>query len=103
MGPVAYRIALPSNMGQVHNVFHMSMLGGYLQDLSHIIDYHEHTLDDNLVYEEKPFQILDRQLKQLRNKAIPMVKVEWQEHNGKEAIWEREEEMKQRYLKLFST
>ena len=103
VGPVAYRVALPPNMEQVHNVFHVSMLRGYLQDLSHIIDYQLIALNDNLIYEEKPIQILDRQMKQLRSKVIPIVKVEWQEHYGKKATWEREEEMRQRYLELFST
>ncbi|XP_028076706.1 uncharacterized protein LOC114278770 [Camellia sinensis] len=42
-------------------------------------DYHELMLDDNLIYEEKPIQILDRQVKQLRNKTIPMLKVKWEE------------------------
>ncbi|XP_028052556.1 uncharacterized protein LOC114257040 [Camellia sinensis] len=67
VGPVAYRVALPPIMSQVHNVFHVSMLRGYLPDLSHVIDYHQIELDDKLTYEEKPIRILDRQVKQLRN------------------------------------
>ncbi|XP_028057521.1 uncharacterized protein LOC114261443 [Camellia sinensis] len=103
LGPVAYQISLPPGMEQVHNVFHVSMLRGYLQDPSHVIDYHQIILDDDMVYEEKPIQILDWQVKQLRNKTILMVKVEWREHHRNEAIWEREEEMRQQYLELFST
>ncbi|XP_028094959.1 uncharacterized protein LOC114294969 [Camellia sinensis] len=30
LGPVAYQIALPPSMEQMHNVFHVSMLRGYL-------------------------------------------------------------------------
>ncbi|XP_028104470.1 uncharacterized protein LOC114303531 [Camellia sinensis] len=82
---VAYRVALPLSMGQVHNVFHVSVLRGYLPDPSHVIDYHQITLDDKLTYEETPIRILDRQLKQLHNWVISMVKVEWQEHYGTEA------------------
>ncbi|XP_028082239.1 uncharacterized protein LOC114283574 [Camellia sinensis] len=57
-------------------VLDQSYLLGYLQDPSHVINYGQIALDDNLIYEEKPIQILDRQVKQLRNKTIPMVKVE---------------------------
>ena len=73
VGPVAYRVALPPHMSQVHNVFHISMLRGYLADPSHVIDHHQIELDDKLTYEEKPLRILDRQVKQLRNREIPMV------------------------------
>ena len=52
-------------------------------------------------YDEWPVQIVDRQVKQLRSKTIPMVKVEWKEHYGTEATWEKEEEMRQQYLHLF--
>ena len=30
LGPVAYRVALPSGFEQIHNVFHVSVLRGYL-------------------------------------------------------------------------
>ncbi|XP_028098346.1 uncharacterized protein LOC114298043 [Camellia sinensis] len=74
---------------------------GYLADPSHVIDYHHIELDDKLTYEEKPIRILDRQVKQLRNREIPMVKVEWQEHYGTGATWEKEEEMQHQYPHLF--
>ncbi|XP_028061583.1 uncharacterized protein LOC114265041 [Camellia sinensis] len=88
LGHVAYQIDLPPGMEQVHNVFHVSMLRGYLRDPFHVINYHQIVLDDDMVYEEKPVRILDRQVKQLRNKTIPMVKFEWKEHYGKKATWE---------------
>ncbi|XP_028063912.1 uncharacterized protein LOC114267122 [Camellia sinensis] len=101
LGPIAYCIALPLGMEQVHNVFHVSMLRGYLRDPFHVIDYHRIALDEDMMYEEWPVQIIDWQVKQLRNKNIPMMKVEWREHYGKEATWEKEEEMRQRYPHLF--
>ncbi|XP_028127496.1 uncharacterized protein LOC114323988 [Camellia sinensis] len=101
LGPVAYRIALSPGMEQMHNVFHVSMLCGYLRDSFHVIDYHWIPLDEDMMYEEWPAQIIDRQMKQLRNKTIPMVKVEWREHYGKQATWKKEEEMRQQYSYLF--
>ncbi|XP_028117388.1 uncharacterized protein LOC114315012 [Camellia sinensis] len=102
LGPITYHIALPPGMEQVHNIFHVSMLHGYLRDPFHVIDHHRIALDENMMYEEWPVQIIDRQVKQLRNKTIPTVKVEWKEHYGKEATLEKEEEMRQRYPHLFS-
>ncbi|XP_028086187.1 uncharacterized protein LOC114287105 [Camellia sinensis] len=54
LDPVVYRIALPPGMEQVHNVFHISMLQSYLRDPSHVINYHQIKLDDNMGYEEQP-------------------------------------------------
>ena len=53
-------------------------------------------------YREWPERIIDRQVKQLRNKSIPMVKVELKEYYGRDATWEKEEEMRQHYPHLFS-
>ena len=50
---------------------------------------------------EEPIEILDRKVKQLRNKEIPIVKVKWSHHSPKEATWEVEEQMKQKYPHLF--
>ena len=75
-GPVAYRVALPPGFEQIHNVFHVSMLRGYLRDPLHVINYHRIAIDDNMEYAEWPERIVDRQVKELRNKSIPMVKVE---------------------------
>ena len=99
---VAYRLALPPDLSQVHSVFHVSMLRKYIRDPLHVIDYSEVVVNEDLGYEEKPTRIIDRQMRQLRNKSIPMVKIEWNEHYGKDATWEMEEEMKVRYPDLLS-
>ncbi|XP_028053620.1 uncharacterized protein LOC114257986 [Camellia sinensis] len=99
---VAYRLALPPELSQVHNVFHISMVRRHIRDPLHVIDHSGIRVNEDLGYEEKPIRIIDRQVKQLRNKSIPMVKIEWNEHYGKDATWEMEEEMKVRYPELFS-
>ncbi|VFQ77741.1 unnamed protein product [Cuscuta campestris] len=60
------------------------------------------TLDENLTYEEEPVEILAREVRQLRNKTIPLVKVLWRSHTVEEATWETEESMRTRYPHLFS-
>ena len=59
-------------------------------------------LEEDLTYEERLIQILDRKIKELRNKKIHLVKVLWQNSSVEEATWEREEEMKNKHPELFS-
>ena len=37
VGMVAYQLALPPNMSQVHSVFYISMLRKYILDPSHVL------------------------------------------------------------------
>ncbi|XXG82457.1 hypothetical protein AAC387_Pa10g0403 [Persea americana] len=101
IGDMAYRLALPPQLVDVHDVFHVSMLRKYEPDPSHVLSFEELTLEKNLTYEEIPMQILDRQEKVLRNKRINLVKVLWRNHSMEEATWESEEDMKQQYPHLF--
>ena len=91
VGKVAYKLALPPSMDKVHDVFHVSLLRKYISDPSHVLKIEEVELKDNLVYEERPVQILDRKIKELRNKSIPLVKVLWRNHKVEEATWEVEQ------------
>ena len=60
-------------------------------------------LQDDLTYEEKPIEILDRHDKVLRNKTLPLVKVLWANHTTSQATWELEFEMRVRYHYLFES
>ncbi|KAL5542399.1 hypothetical protein UlMin_010109 [Ulmus minor] len=77
IGKVAYKLALPSELSTVHNVFHVSMLRKYISDPSHVLESEPIEIREDLTYEEQPVQILDRKDKALRNKVIPLVKVLW--------------------------
>ncbi|KAL0553796.1 hypothetical protein IC582_007700 [Cucumis melo] len=101
IGPVAYRLALPPSLSTVHDVFHVSMLRKYVSDPSHVVDYEPLEIDENLSYTEQPVEVLAREVKTLRNKEIPLVKVLWQNHRVEEATWEREDDMRSRYPELF--
>ncbi|KAA0047195.1 pol protein [Cucumis melo var. makuwa] len=94
IGPVAYRLALPPSLSTVHDVFHVSMLRKYVPDPSHVVDYEPLEIDENLSYTEQPVEVLAKEVKTLRNKEIPLVKVLWQNHRVEEATWEREEDMR---------
>ena len=102
VGPVAYRLALPSKLEKIHNVFHVSMLRRYRSDPSHIVSSETIELRPNLSYEEEPMEILAREVKELWNKKILLVKVLWRNHKTEEATWESEETMCQQYSQLFN-
>ena len=55
----------------------------------------------DLSYEEKPVVILDRTVKKLRNKEIPLVKVFWRNHRVEEVKWKPKDDMRKYYLELF--
>ncbi|KAL0539787.1 hypothetical protein IC582_024005 [Cucumis melo] len=101
IGPVAYRLALPPSLSTVHDVFHVSMLRKYVPDPSYVVDYEPLEIDKNLSYGEQPVEVLAREVKTLRNKEIPLVKVLWRNHRVEEATWEREDDMRSRYPELF--
>ncbi|GMP72867.1 hypothetical protein CsSME_00030760 [Camellia sinensis var. sinensis] len=87
----------------VHNVFHVSMLRKYIPDPSHVIDHAPLQFKEDLTYEEHPIRIADRKEQVLRRRVIHYVKVQWSNHSEREATWELEDEMRQKYPQLFET
>ncbi|KAA0047905.1 retrotransposon protein, putative, Ty3-gypsy subclass [Cucumis melo var. makuwa] len=100
IGPVAYRLVLPPSLLAVHDVFYVSMLRKYVPDPSHVVDYEPLEINENLSYTEQPIEVLAREVKMLRNREIPLVKVLWRNHRVEEATWERKDDMRARYPKL---
>jgi hypothetical protein len=100
VGAVAYRLALPTPLAGVHNVFHVSMLKKYVPDPSHVIKWEHVELKENATYILRPTRILDRKEQVLRNKVIPLVKVLWTHHDEEEATWETEVEIRKHYPSL---
>ena len=86
---------------RLHDVFHVSMLRKYHYDESNILPVQEIQVQDDLSYAEEPKSILAREVKQLWNKQIPLVKVLWKHHGREEATWELEATMRAQYLQLF--
>ena len=101
VGNLAYRVALPPDWEQMHNVFHVSLLRRYVRDPSHVIQYERVQPSADLSYEEVPVEILDRREQKLRTKVVPLVKVLWRNHAVEEATWELEETMRAKYPELF--
>ncbi|XP_060210606.1 uncharacterized protein LOC132637553 [Lycium barbarum] len=101
VGPVAYKLALPPELDKIHNAFHVSILRRYRSDPSLVLPVKSIEVSPDLTYEEEPIQNFTHETKNLRNKKIPLVKVLWRNHFGKEATWQREEDMRIQYPHLF--
>ncbi|GKD11560.1 hypothetical protein Tco_1195967, partial [Tanacetum coccineum] len=59
-------------------------------------------LDDKLNFVEELVEIMDREVKQLKQSRIPIVKVKWNSKRGLEFTWEREDQIHAKYPRLFS-
>ncbi|GJR51446.1 putative reverse transcriptase domain-containing protein [Tanacetum coccineum] len=88
---VAYKLELPEEHSNVRNTFHISNLNKCLSDESHVIPMKELRLDDKLNFVEEPVEIMDREVKQLKQSRIPIIKVIWNSKRGPEFTWECED------------
>ena len=77
VGNVAYRVALPPNLSNLHDVFHVSQLRKYISDPSHVIHMDDVQVRDNLTMETMHVRIANHEMKTLRGKEIALVKVVW--------------------------
>ena len=100
---MAFRLKLPPELSRIHNVFHVSMLRKYISNPSHILKTPPIELEEDLSFEVQPVVIVDREMKQLRNKVILMVKVLWKNDIIEEMTWEKKTFMGSHYPYLFDT
>ncbi|WMV30519.1 hypothetical protein MTR67_023904 [Solanum verrucosum] len=101
IGKVAYELELPANLAAVHPVFHISILKKCVGDPASVVPLEIVAVKDNFSYEDVPVEILDRQVRRLRNKEIASVKVWWRSQSVEGATWEAEAVMKAKYPYLF--
>jgi len=80
---VAYQICLSLFLSNLHNVFHVSQLRKYISDPSHVIRPNTVQLKNNLTFDAMPVQILDKKVRELRGRQIPLIKVIWNEYKRK--------------------
>ncbi|GJT55964.1 putative reverse transcriptase domain-containing protein [Tanacetum coccineum] len=74
-GTVAYRLELPNQLSRVH-------------------------IDDKLHFIEEPVEIMDREVKRLKQSRILIVKVRWNSRRGPEFTWDCEDQM-QKSTRIF--
>nr|GEV60100.1 putative reverse transcriptase domain-containing protein [Tanacetum cinerariifolium] len=100
---VAYRLELPEQLSRVHSTFHVSNLKKCLSDEPLAISLDEVHIDDKLRFVEEPVEVMDREVKRLKQSRIPIIKVRWNSRRGPEFTWEREDQFRKKYPQLFTT
>ncbi|GJY62690.1 putative reverse transcriptase domain-containing protein [Tanacetum coccineum] len=99
---VAYKLELPEELSRVHNTFHVSNLKKCYADEPLAVLLDGLHLDDKLQFVEEPVEIMDREVKRLKQSRIPIIKVRWNSRRGPEFTWEREDQFRKKYPHLFT-
>nr|GEX07023.1 hypothetical protein [Tanacetum cinerariifolium] len=74
VGTVAYRLELLEQLSRVHSTFHVLKLKKCIADEPLAIPLDEIQVDDKLNFIEEPVEIMDREVKRLKQSYIPIVK-----------------------------
>nr|GFC38951.1 reverse transcriptase domain-containing protein [Tanacetum cinerariifolium] len=78
------------------------MLKNRLSDEPLAVPLDELHIDDKLRFVKEPVEIMDREIKRLRQSCISIIKVRWNSKRGLEFTWEREDQFRQKYPHLFT-
>ncbi|GJU62269.1 putative reverse transcriptase domain-containing protein [Tanacetum coccineum] len=101
VGTLAYRLELLEQLSQVYSTFYVSYLKKCFVDEPLAIPLDEIQIDDKLNFIEEPVEIMDQEVKRLKQSCIPIVKVCCNSRRGPEFTWEREDQMKKKCPHLF--
>nr|GEU32882.1 putative reverse transcriptase domain-containing protein [Tanacetum cinerariifolium] len=93
----------PKELKGIHSTFHVSNLKKYLAEDDVAVPINEIQLNNKLHMIEELVEVMDREVKRLKQSRIPMVKVRWNSQRGPEFTWEREDQIKKKYLHLFTS
>ncbi|GJY57700.1 putative reverse transcriptase domain-containing protein [Tanacetum coccineum] len=88
VGPVAYRLKLPQDLSCIHDTFHVSNLKKCLAESDIQVPLEEIEIDENLCFIEEPIEIVAWDVKKLKQRRIPLVKVRWNSRQRAEYTWE---------------
>ncbi|GJT60769.1 hypothetical protein Tco_1004302 [Tanacetum coccineum] len=99
---VEHKLKLLEELSSIYNTFHISNLKKCLSDESLIILKKELQLNDKLNFVKEPVEMMDHEIKQLKQSRIPIDKVRWNSKRVPEFTWEREDEIRAKYPHLFS-
>nr|GEZ36089.1 putative reverse transcriptase domain-containing protein [Tanacetum cinerariifolium] len=86
IGKVAYKLELPEELSRVHNTFHVSNLKKCHANEPLAVPLDGLQFDDKLHFVEEPVEIMDREVKRLKQSRIPLVKFRWNSKRGPEQI-----------------
>ncbi|GKA00892.1 putative reverse transcriptase domain-containing protein, partial [Tanacetum coccineum] len=84
VGPIAYTLELPEELKRIHSTFHVLNLKKCLAEGDIVVLIDEIQLDDKLHMIEEPVEVVDREVKRLKQSRIHIVKVRWNSQRGPE-------------------
>ncbi|GKA80466.1 hypothetical protein Tco_0787158 [Tanacetum coccineum] len=90
---IAYQLELPEQRSRVHNTFHVSNLNKCLFDDTQVILLDEIHINDKFHFIKEPVEIMDREVKRLKQSRILVIKVRCNSRRGLEFTWEREDQL----------
>ncbi|XP_016192268.1 uncharacterized protein LOC107633145 [Arachis ipaensis] len=102
VGLVAYQIALPPCLSNLHDVFHVSQLCKYTSDAAHVFEPELVELKENLTFQVTLVRIDDTSVKEFHGKEVLLVMVAWKRAGVEEHTWELKSDMRKDYPELFS-
>ncbi|GJY63631.1 putative reverse transcriptase domain-containing protein [Tanacetum coccineum] len=92
VGAVSYKLELSQELSRVHNTFHVSNLKKCYADKPLAVPLDGLHIDDKLYFVEEPVEIMDCEVKRLKQSRIPIFKVRWNYRRGPKFTWEREDQ-----------
>nr|GFC04772.1 putative reverse transcriptase domain-containing protein [Tanacetum cinerariifolium] len=99
VGSIAYKLELLGELSRVHNTFHVSNLKKCYANKPLAVSLDGLHFDDKLQFMEEPIEIMDREVKRMRNSHVLIVKVRWNSRRGLEFTWEMEDQFKKKLTK----
>nr|GEV19941.1 putative reverse transcriptase domain-containing protein [Tanacetum cinerariifolium] len=102
VGHVACTLELPEELKGIHSTFHVSNLKKCLAKDDVVVMIDEIQLGDKFHMIEELGEVMDREVKRLKQSRIPIVKVRWNSQRSPEFTWEREDQIKKKYPHLFT-
>ena len=88
-------------MWAIFNVFHVSQLKKCLRIPNEAIEPANIKLQSDFTYEEKPIQVLEEMERVTRSRVIKFYKVVWNNHGEQDAMWEREDYLREVCLAFY--
>nr|GEU97289.1 putative reverse transcriptase domain-containing protein [Tanacetum cinerariifolium] len=96
VGAVAYKLELSQELSRVHNTLHVSNLKKCYADEPLAVMLDRLHIDDKLHFVEELVEIMNREVKRLKQSHIPIFKVRWNSKRGPEFTWEREDQFRKK-------
>ena len=98
---MSYELKLPVELVAVHPITHISLIMKCMGNPTSIVPLENVDVKHSLIYEDVPVEILDHQVRRLRNKEVDLVKVSWRSLSVEGATWEAKAAMKAKYPNIF--